>query len=134
MRSNIADVVIALPKENNYICTDLIKPRAARNADSENHFGTDTGYGLSSDVIAASAAASAVVTSAPATPLRSTPPLRLLPTTVTSSSSTSTTTTATCDMEVRKEEVNEEVWFSRDQVFKQPRSVFFHSLQSPSCG
>jgi secreted Zn-dependent insulinase-like peptidase len=54
-------------------------------------------------------------------PLRSTPPVSVVNLIQANSCSVA-------DEDLR------EMWFSRDEVFRQPRSIFFHLLESQSCG
>ena len=55
------------------------------------------------------------------TPLHSTPPVRLSQMDDRTVSSMSSTKKGT-------------IWHSRDELFRQPRSIYFHLLHSPSCG
>lgn len=44
------------------------------------------------------------------------------------------TTTANGSRQVADSLLRDEVWHSKDEVFRQPRSIYFHLLESPSCG
>jgi secreted Zn-dependent insulinase-like peptidase len=103
---DIADAHIALPQPNRFLCTELIDDTHIR--DDNDH---DAGTQVNGETVMVE----------DVRPKRSSPPVPV-----------SIDVTDSGMAKLDRKQVW--LWHSRDEVFRQPRSVFFHFMPSRACG
>lgn len=125
--NDISDVKVSLPDPNPYVCTELMAGIGG-DVDAEGDSLNRTCESSATDEgeVGSSSQMRPVLR-----PLRSTPPKRC---TATATMSSSTFVSTAWEEQRAVGSCVEEVWHSSDEVFRQPRTIYFHLLDSPSCG
>ena len=100
-----AQSALTLPQPNRFLCLELLSPK---------YLKLDNGAQDHAEVVVKE---TDIHTGVEKSPIRSPPPLQYSPAGVTAEAGDTSG-----------------IWFSRDEVFKQPRTIFYCLFHSPNCG